>query len=81
MTRFKLDVNEFELIDKYPTKTQTRYGRPDPKDVVIKYKRIPLADHLKKINSIYTKANEVEKKISKPKNVVNVKKSSVPFIV
>lgn len=81
MTRFQLDKEEFELIDKYPTNTQRKYGRPDPKDIVIKYKRIPLEDHLKRIHSINTKENEVKKTIPKPKKIVKVKKSLVPSIV
>lgn len=81
MSRWKLDKEEFELIDKYPTKSQFKYGRPDPNDIVVKYKRIPLEEHLKRIHSIRTKENEVETKLKKPKKIVTVKKSSVPFIV
>lgn len=81
MSKFKLDKEEFELISKYPTNTQRKYGRPDPRDIYIKYKSIPLKEHLERIHTVKTSVFDVETKNKKPKKIITVKKSSVPFIV
>lgn len=78
---FQLETHEFKLNDEYPTKTQTKYGRPNPRDVYIRYRRIDLKDHLKKIHSIQTKANEVKTKIPDPKPLTKANKKIIRPVV
>lgn len=82
MSKFTKDAEEYNLIDKYPTKTQFKYGRIDHKEITgIKYKRVSLDEHLSRIHSIYLKTNEVKTTIPKPKRVNKADKTKVRTIV
>ena len=72
-----MDKMENEYMDLFPSKTQRKYGRPDPKDVHINYRRIPLQEHLKRIRLIPKKNEKVETKIPKPRKIEKVDKSKI----
>lgn len=78
MPNFQADNKEFELIDKYPSTTQRKYGRPDPsKDLKIYYQHVDMSAHLKRIHNIHKSENNIETKLKKPKKIESVDKTKI----
>lgn len=76
---FESDQKEYELINNFPSKTQTRYGRPDYKnDIQVKYRRIQLKDHLRRIRNINVTSQPMpETKMKKPKPLTKIDKTKI----
>lgn len=77
-TDFSLDYHEHQLIDRYPSKKQRKYGLHDYNDIDYSHKKVDWVEHQNILNSYkYGGQPQPDYKKKKPKEVKEVNKRKI----